>query len=344
MPAEWEPHESTWLVWPQNQTTWPGRLLKEVERTYVEMIRTLLPYEKVNLLVGNELERKRVIKALGVKKAKINRLFFHEVRTVDTWIRDYGPLFVIIRKAGRVNEKAFTKWVFNAWGGKYADLAQDDGTVDQITALKKMRRFNAGIVMEGGSIELNGRGTCLTTEQCLLNPNRNPGYSRAGLEDFLKQFLGVLKVIWLKEGIEGDDTDGHVDDIARFVSPTTIVTAIEGDASDRNCRILKENLHILKSASDVNGRKFRIVELSMPGKLGVGRRDADADRLPASYANFYIANHTVLIPVYSHPNDKKALRTVQKLFPQRKVVGIECTALVYGLGSIHCVTQQEPKS
>ncbi|MGH7197929.1 MAG: agmatine deiminase family protein [Candidatus Omnitrophota bacterium] len=335
MPAEWEPHRATWLVWPENRTTWPGGLLKQVEDIYLQMIRALLPGEKVNLLVNDRKTAAGVLKRLP-KKTATTRLVFHEVKTVDTWIRDYGPIFV------KNSDIAFVKWRFNAWGGKYADLARDNNVVDRIQALKNVRRFDPGIILEGGSIDMNGLGTCLTTEQCLLNPNRNPKLSRRDIESYLERALGARNVVWLKEGIEGDDTDGHIDDITRFVGPRVVVTAVEPDASDKNHHILEKNLRSLRQARDQDGRKLRIIGLPMPGRVGIGRGDSSAGRLPASYANFYIGNSAVLVPVYSHRNDQAALKIIRGAFPERKVVGIECTALVYGLGSIHCVTQQEP--
>ena len=338
MPAEWEPHDSTWLTWPKNKTTWPGKLLKEVESVYLQMISALLPQEKVQLLVDNEKTAKAVLNFFP-KKVKTQNLKFHFVRTVDTWIRDYGPVFVKNRRG----EKAFVKWTFNAWGGKYDDLARDNGVVDRIEILKKAKRFDPGIILEGGSIEVNGQGACLTTEQCLLNPSRNPKLARKDIEQYLKRYLGIEKVIWLKEGIEGDDTDGHVDDITRFVGTDKILTAVENDIGDKNHAILKENLEILKREKDQNGNGFQLIELPMPGKVGLGRDDAPGERLPASYANFYIGNGVVLAPIYSHANDKEALKVLRRVFPKRLVVGIECTSLVYGLGSIHCVTQQEPR-
>ncbi len=344
MPAEWEPHEATWLVWPKNKTTWPGTMLAEVESIYIRMIMALLAGEKVHLLVDDEKTTRKVLSRLP-RPAQTQRLFFHRVKTVDTWIRDYGPIFIKV-EGGRSKvegEVAFTKWIFDAWGGKYSDLARDNGVVNRIDFLKSYRRFDPGIVMEGGSIEVNGKGTLLTTEQCLLNPYRNKKLSRAGIEGYLKKYLGVRNIVWLKEGIEGDDTDGHVDDVTRFMDPTTLVTATEPDLRDNNHAILKENLEILRRSSDQNGKKFKIVELPMPGRVGEGRRDTGHTRLPASYANFYIGNAVVLAPLYSHKNDRPALKILKRVFPGRKVVGIECTALVYGLGSIHCVTQQQPK-
>ncbi len=335
MPAEWARHASTWLTWPTNRTTWPGKLLAEVEGIYLDMLGALLPGEKVNLLVPDRRIAEKVLSTLACRRVGTGRLVLHPVRAVDTWIRDYGPIFVR-RPDG---SKAFTKWTFNAWGGKYRDLARDNGVVDRLDALRSVRRFDAGLVMEGGSLDVDGRGTCLTTEQCLLNPNRNPALNRTDLERWLRAYLGAEKVIWLKEGIEGDDTDGHVDDITRFVGASTVVTAVEPDRSDPNHAPLEENRRILAGERDARGRRLRVVELPMPGHVRLRR---DRGRLPASYANFYIGNAAVLAPVYSHSNDRKALKILRRLFPGRRVVGIECTALVYGLGSIHCVTQQEP--
>ncbi len=344
MPAEWSPHEATWLTWPTNHVTWPGNRLKEVEGIYLQMMRALLVGERVHLLVPDAKTGRKVLAAFEAKKAAAHNLILHRVRTVDTWIRDYGPIFV---KQGK--DLAFTKWTFNAWGGKYSDLARDNGVVPKIEFLKRFRSRTIPMVMEGGSLDTNGRGVCLTTEQCLLNPNRNPHLSKKQIEERLKKHLGFTKVIWLKEGIEGDDTDGHVDDITRFVAPRTVLTAVEPDRSEKNHEVLKENLQILKNESDVEGKKFRIVELPMPAPIRVkeghslpaGQAGASG-RLPASYANFYIGNAAVLLPVYSHANDAKAVRILKDLFPGRRIVPIESTPLVYGLGSIHCVTQQQP--
>lgn len=354
MPAEWARHESTWLTWPKNRLTWPGRMLSETENIYLQMIRALLAGERVNLIVPDEKTAKSVASRVGAKGAALSRLIFHRAKTVDAWIRDYGPIFV-----NNNSGKAFIKFIFNAWGGKYGDLAQDNAVVNCLSALSVHRRFDVPVVLEGGSIDMDGQGTCLTTEQCLLNPNRNPTLSRGDLEMILRGVLGAERVIWLKDGIEADDTDGHVDDITRFVAPATVVTAVEPDREDRiNHRALSENLSILRSSRDAAGRRLKIIELPMPGRVGTGRRDPSTslgtgtghtrsldcaqDRLPASYANFYISNAAVLLPVYSHRNDRAAVRILRKVFPTRKIVPIECTALVYGLGSIHCVTQQEP--
>lgn len=337
MPAEWARHEATWLTWPTNRITWPGAMLKKVEDIYLRMMKALLEGERVHLLVPDEKTERRVRSLLEAKKARVSRLTGHRVKAVDTWIRDYGPIFV---KSG--TRRAFTKWTFNAWGGKYVDLARDNGVVPKLSYLKTFRSTVVPMVLEGGSIDTDGQGTCLTTEQCLLNPNRNPNLSRSDIEARLKKHLGFSKVIWLKEGIEGDDTDGHIDDITRFVAPRTVVTAVEPDRSDKNHGYLGENLRILQEECDASGRGFRIIELPMPGRVQVKQGHSDSGRLPASYANFYIGNAVVLLPVYSHANDGKAERILKGLFPGRRIVPIESTPLVYGLGSIHCVTQQQP--
>ena len=348
MPAEWEPHEATWLTWPTNRITWPGKMLKEVESIYLQMMEGLLPGEKVHLLVPDGKTGARVHGLLERRKAAAHNLVLHRAKTVDTWIRDYGPIFVKKGISSQVSgvrfqePLAFCKFQFNAWGGKYADLAQDNGVVPKIEYLKGFKRWTIPMVLEGGSIDTDGRGTCLTTEQCLLNPNRNPKLSRADIEARLKKYLGFEKVVWLKEGIEGDDTDGHVDDITRFVAPGKILTAVEPDRSEKNHEYLKENLEILKRERGADGKSFEVVELPMPAPLRVAEGHSASGRLPASYANFYIGNAAVLLPLYNHSNDKTAVKILKGLFPKRKIVPIQCSSLVYGLGSIHCVTQQQP--
>ena len=272
--------------------------------------------------------------------AGIENVRFHQIPTVDSWIRDYGPNFLVNDK----NELAYNDWIFNAWGNKYEELKQDDSIPEILERELRVPRFKPGIVMEGGSIEVNGEGVVMTTEQCLLNPNRNPHLDRTGIEQYLKGFLGVQKVLWLGEGIVGDDTDGHIDDIARFVSPTTIICALEEDPSDANYELLQENLRRLQSATDVNGRAFEVLTLPMPGVVSASNDSSsrDLDRLPASYANFYIANNVVLVPIFGHANDARALEIIQRLFSDRRTIGINCESLVWGMGTIHCVTQQQP--
>jgi len=337
MPAEWHPHHSTWLTWPKDPETWPGRV-PQVEEIYLEMIAALTPHEIVNLLV-DDAEVERVVRD-RCTAAAASRIRFHHIQTVDSWIRDYGPNFLV----GPDGEGAFNDWIFNAWGNKYEDLKKDDSVPLRLEPILKMRRFSPGIVMEGGSIEVNGAGCVLTTEQCLLNPNRNPDLSREEIEKYLKDYLGVTKVLWLGEGIVGDDTDGHIDDIARFVASDVIVCAVEDDPEDANYEILQDNLKRLRSMTDAAGKPFEIVSLPMPGTVGgssTGSRDLE--RLPASYANFYIANSVVLAPVFGHANDERAVDTLQRLFPTRQVMPINCEPLVWGMGTIHCVTQQQPQ-
>jgi agmatine deiminase len=337
MPAEWRPHHSTWLSWPKDPETWPDRVT-QVEEIYLEMIAALTPHEIVNLLVNDTETEATVRRRCGPAIAANIR--FHHLQTVDAWIRDYGPNFLL----GPRGELAYNDWIFNAWGNKYEELKKDDSIPGRLEPILKLRRFSPGIVMEGGSIEVNGGGCVLTTEQCLLNPNRNPELSQTEIEQYLKDYLGVTKVLWLGEGIVGDDTDGHIDDIARFVAANVVVCAVEEDPADANYEILQDNLKRLKSMTDAAGRSFEIVTLPMPGIVGGESTTArDLERLPASYANFYIANSVVLAPVFGHANDARAVDTLQKFFPTRRVVPINCEPLVWGMGTIHCVTQQEPR-
>lgn len=336
MPAEWHRHSATWLTWPKDPETWPRRVPK-VEEIFLQMVAALAPHEIVNLLVDDEATQQSVRGRCTFPGTKNIRI--HQIPTVDSWIRDYGPNFLVNNAAGL----AYNDWIFNAWGNKYEDLKKDDSIPARLEGLLKVPRFEPGIVLEGGSIEVNGAGCVLTTEQCLLNPNRNPNLSKEEIEHYLKDYLGVQKVLWLGEGIVGDDTDGHIDDIARFVAPEVIVCAVEDDSLDANYTILQDNLKRLRSLTDAKGRSFEIVTLPMPGVVGGTSTDnRNLDRLPASYANFYIANGIVLAPVFGHANDTRALETLQRLFPGRRVVGINCEPLVWGMGAIHCVTQQQP--
>ncbi|HSR50588.1 MAG TPA: agmatine deiminase family protein [Acidobacteriota bacterium] len=385
MPAEWHPHQATWLSYPSNETTFPE--LDQVRRAYHDMISALLPEEEVHLLIDDERVEEPVRKALSSALPQ-ERLVCHVLPTVDVWIRDYGPNFLLRqakpaedqndgesrrgvnsavgshqrqwgrdggrgsdapptpRRARRAEDHsadgsaqtAYNDWIFNAWGGKYDDLLADNSVPLRLEPILQMPRFAPGIVMEGGSIEVDGQGTCLTTEQCLLNPNRNPHLKRREIEEHLRDFLGVRRVLWLGEGIVGDDTDGHIDDIARFASADTIVCALEDDSADENYALLRDNLKRLKSFRRRDGRPYRIVTLPMPEAI----REEDGTRLPASYANFYIANGVVLVPTFHDPNDAQALEALRDIFPGRRVQGIDCRQLVRGLGTLHCVTQQQP--
>jgi agmatine deiminase len=338
MPAEWRLHEATWLSWPKDPLTWPDRV-PQVEAVFLQMMAALAPHEVVNLLV-DDAETEALVRQRCLFPAADN-IRFHQLQTVDSWIRDYGPNFLLNK---HTQSLAYNDWIFNAWGNKYEELKRDDTIPAELEATLGVRRFEPGIVMEGGSIEVNGNGIVMTTEQCLLNFNRNPDLNRVAIEDLLKNYLGVEQVLWLGEGIVGDDTDGHIDDIARFVAPDTIVCALEDDPADSNYELLLDNLRRLQKATDFAGRNFEIVTLPMPGVLAASNDNSPRalDRLPASYANFYIANNVVLAPIFGHENDKRALETLQRVFPTRRIVGINCEPLVWGMGTIHCVTQQQP--
>jgi agmatine deiminase len=308
----------------------------QVEEIFITMIRLLTRHERVELLVDDAETEEQVRRRLRSALAVLENLRVHRIPTVDSWIRDYGPNFLLRRRGGCV-EAAFNHWDFNAWGGKYEELKLDAKIPAELAPRLDIPCFRPGIVLEGGSIDVNGAGVCLTTDQCLLNPNRNPRLSRGEIERYLRGYLGVEKVVWLGEGIIGDDTDGHVDDFARFVGSETVVLATEDDPSDPNFEVLKDNRRRLTEARDLAGRPFRIVELPMPARV-----DGPEGRLPASYANFYIANRLVLTPVFGHARDEQALTVLRGLFPERQVVGIPCEPLIWGLGAIHCVTQQQP--
>ena len=357
MPAEWRRHAATWLSWPKDPQTWPDRV-PQAQEIFLKMMAALAPHELVNLLIDDAAAEEIVRSRCGFPSAE--NLRFHQIETVDSWIRDYGPNFLVsdtmsdtLQFVGHPREKqptevgqplAYNDWVFNAWGNKYEELKKDSSIPKRLETMLGMPRFEPGIVMEGGSIEVNGAGCVLTTEQCLLNPNRNPRLSQAEIEQYLKDYLGVQKVLWLGEGIVGDDTDGHIDDIARFVAENVIVCAVEDDPEDANYKLLQDNLKRLQKMTDAGGRAFEIVTLPMPGIVGGESTDErNLDRLPASYANFYIANEVVLAPIFGHANDARALETLQTLFANRRVVGINCEPLVWGMGTIHCVTQQQPE-
>lgn len=335
MPAEWEPHQATWLSWPKDPVTWPDRV-PQAQEVFAQMIEALSLGEKVHLLVDDAQAEQEVRKKLQEKKPVWENMSFHQLPTVDSWIRDYGPNF-LVGSGENAGKLAYNDWIFNAWGGKYESLMADDAIPKKLESFLHLPRFETGIVLEGGSIDVNGKGSLLTTEQCLLNKNRNPQLSQEEIEGYLKNFLGVEQILWLGEGIAGDDTDGHVDDITRFVAADKIVTVLEADPADENHRPLQENLKRLQAMRDLQGRPFKIATLPMPGPVY-----SDEGRLPASYGNFYIANSVVLVPIFGHQNDVRALEVLRQLFPSRRVYGIRCEDLVWGMGAIHCVTQQQP--
>jgi len=332
MPAEWEPHEAVWLAWPHDTTSFP--YLEEAEAAFASFIREIHESERVELLVLDAAMKERVVAMLRVRRVELSRIRVHIRDYADIWFRDYGPIFVVNRPASQL---AMTKWIFNAWGNKYPTLLKDNQIPCGMNESLRLPIFEPGVVMEGGSIEVNGCGSLITTEQCLLNPNRNAGMSKAEIENYLREYLGVRHFIWLREGIAGDDTDGHIDDIARFVNSTTVLCARQPDESDPDHAVLEENFRQLEAATDQDGNKLRVVPLPVPGWVG-----DEQGRLPASYANFYIGNAKVLVPLFDTDNDVAALETIQSVFPDRKVVGINARYLVYGLGTFHCMSQQQP--
>jgi agmatine deiminase len=306
--------------------------LESVKDVWVEIVRAISPGEKVRLLVNDNGTEEEAATRLRAGGADMGHVSFFRIPTVDVWVRDYGPTF--ITKRGGENRLALNDWVFNAWGEKYDSYNQDDSVAREITRLLQVPAFESELVLEGGSIDVNGDGTCLSTEQCLSNPNRNPHLKKRDIERTLEDFLGVSHFIWLGQGVVGDDTDAHVDNLARFVNPTTVVCVLEEDARDENYASLQE-----KGATDQMGKKLTVVPLPQPGRV-----EHEGTRLPASYANFYIANQAVLVPVYNQPNDRAVIGILESLFPERSVVGIPCNTLVCGLGAIHCITQQEPSA
>lgn len=332
MPAEWEKHAATWLSWPCNAETWESHLTG-AEQAFTEMIEALTPHETVNLLVPDEDVKARAFKKLRNSKAVMSRLNVFDIDAGDIWFRDYGPTFVV---KDTPHDVAWTKWTYNAYGNKYDDLLIGNEVPDKMP-IDHTKRFDSGIVLEGGSIDVNGTGTVLTTESCLLSPDRNPNLTKLGIEQKLKDYIGVTNILWLSAGIEGDDTTGHVDDITRFVNRNTVVTVVEDNPNDPNYAPLQENLERLKKMKIENGELLNVITLPMPKEFIVDDR-----RMAASYANFYIANNVILLPTYNQPTDKVAHTTLQKCFPDRTIVDIDCCELIWGYGSIHCATQQEP--
>jgi agmatine deiminase len=335
MPAEWEPHEATWLSWPHKEASWPGAF-ERVPAIFGEIARHLSESELLRINVADEEFAERVRTLLRRGGVNLDAVRFHFIPTDDAWVRDHGPIYVVRDRNGK-RERAINDWGYNAWGEKYPPYDNDDVVPSRIAEEMGEPLFSPGIVMEGGSLDVNGRGTLITTESCLLNPNRNPHLNREQIEGYLRDYLGVTNILWLGDGIAGDDTDGHVDDLTRFVSPDLVVTVVEDDPQDENYEALQENRERLLRMKDERGNPLRVIELPMPGPVYF-----EDQRLPASYANFYIANKSVLVPVYRHPNDERACAILQEIFTDRKVIAIDCVELIWGLGSIHCVTQQQP--
>jgi len=335
MPAEWEPQEAVWLSWPHRRSTWPGNF-RPIPRVFSRVAAAISHREEVRINVAREL-RPRARALLVAAGADMANVSFHLNPTNDAWCRDHGPIFV---RRDRTGEVAVTDWEYNAWGGKYPPFDRDNRVPSRIADALGLRRFKAGMVLEGGSIDVNGRGLLLTTEACLLNPNRNPGLSRAQIEDRLRAFLGIHTVLWLGDGIAGDDTDGHVDDLTRFTGEHSVVTVVERRRRDINFRALSENMERLRSIRTPSGGRLRILELPMPDPVV-----REGVRLPASYANFLVVNGAVLMPAFRQPRrDREAAEVLASAFPGRDIIAIDCLELVWGLGTLHCISQQQPSA
>ena len=339
MPAEWEAHASTWLSWPRDAETWPG-ILPRIPPVWVAMVEALREGETVRVLSCDAAMDAEIAEGLG---GDLGGVELFRVVTQDVWIRDYGPTFVRDARAPSGEAQlCLVDWGFNAWGCKYPSLTLDAQVPQQMAALLGLERLAGGMVLEGGSIDVDGEGTLLTTESCLRHPRRNSELDREGIECRLAHRLGVRRVIWLGEGIAGDDTDGHVDDLTRFVAPGVVVTACEAREDDVNFGPLRTNRERLAGERDAAGRRLEVVELPMPDPVVHQLPDGRRQRSPASYANFYVGNAVVLVPTYRCPADGEALGILGELFPGRRVVGVDCHDVVLGMGAVHCVTQQQP--
>lgn len=332
MPAEWEPHDGTWLTWPRAEgISFPG-LYDHIPPVFATIVRILSAGEGVYINVWDSAMEQDVRSVLQAHDALNSNVEFFHHQAYEPWCRDHGPLFIKNKTT-----RAITNWGYNAWGEKYPPFDLDNLIPEKIARQRHLECFTPQMILEGGSIEINGTGTLLATESCLLNPNRNPALSKTEIENRLCDYLGVTNIIWLKEGVSSDDTDGHIDNLTRFVDPQTVVTVVEEVSTDENYDLLQENLRQLREAKTEKGTALRIIELPMPGLV-----EHEGERLPASYANFYIGNSSVLLPTYNHPNDLVAKNILQNCFPDREIINIDSTHLAWGLGSFHCLTQQEP--
>ncbi len=334
VPPEWSPHAATWTSWPFDDALWEGQL-EAVRGEFTALVATVARFEPVILNVRDEATEADARARLGAQNAPLANITFHRIPLNDVWFRDNGPIF--IRNAA--GEVALTDWGFNAWGEKYAPWDDDDQAPEHVAETLSIKRFTVPVVMEGGSLELNGQGVLLTTRSCLLSQQRNPKLGEADLEAVLRANLGVKYVVWLEEGLEGDHTDGHIDTIVRFTGDQTIVCAVAEDEHDANFEPMRRNLTLLQNLRDHNGNPYNVLELPLPKK----RRDFAGVRLAPSYANFYIGNGFVVVPQYGDENDARALEILAPLFPGREVIGLSSRTLITGGGSFHCVTQQQPE-
>ncbi|HEU5078359.1 MAG TPA: agmatine deiminase family protein [Opitutaceae bacterium] len=333
MPAEWEPQVAVWLSWPHNKKTWPG-YFRPIPSKFAEIVATISRFEEVRINIAKPLQA-RAHSLIAKAKADLDRVTFYNHETNDSWCRDHGPIFVKNDKTGEV---ALTDWEYNAWGGKYPPFDKDNKIPPLIGKALGLRRFEKSMVLEGGSIDVNGAGLLLTTEACLLNKNRNPQLTKEQIEQALRDYLGVETILWLGDGIIGDDTDGHIDDLSRFYKTDGIVTVVESNKRDKNYKILQENLERLHALRTPAGKKLSIAELPMPKPTF-----CDGQQMPASYANFLVINGAVLMPAFRQPKrDAEAAEVLQSCFPGREIVPIDCLELVWGLGTLHCISQQQP--
>jgi agmatine deiminase len=333
-PAEFEQHAATWLSWPHNQASWPGKM-ESIFPSYCRFIEVLSQHEAVHINVVNEEMKDFAKEKLAATTAKMDSIKFYTHPTNDAWCRDHGPAFLINPTA--TQPLIIVDWNYNAWGNKYPPFDLDDRIPTLIANAYSIPVLYPEIIMEGGSVDFNGKGTLITSESCLLNQNRNPLLSRSGIESFLEAYYGIEQVLWVKDGIVGDDTDGHVDDTVRFINSDSVLAVVEENKSDENYEILQRNIIDLKNMRLLNGKQINIIELPMPDKVIFKNQ-----RLPASYANFYIANGLVVVPTFRCKKDDKALQIIQRAFPERNVIGIDSTDIIWGLGSFHCLSQQEP--
>jgi agmatine deiminase len=339
MPAEWNKHSATQLHWPSNVETWPDIRLKRVESVYLDIIEALSQYEPIVLLHDVHVSKTYLIDRLRSRSIDLNNIIIYSIPINDVWARDCGPIFVKHLKKSD-DEYAITDWKYNSWGGKYPPYDSDNAIPKWFSETFGIPCFSTNVVLEGGSIDTNGDGILMTTESVLLNPNRNPDLSKSEIEQILYDYLGIEKIIWLKQGLAGDDTDGHIDDLSRFINQNTILTMVAEDETDINFSALNENLMILEEAINQYGNSFQIFTLPLPQTKIVEQTVDGSHFVPASYANFYIANGVVLVPLYDERYDEMVLDLFCEFFPTRDIIGINCTDLVWGQGSIHCITQQ----
>jgi agmatine deiminase len=333
-PAEFEPHLATWLSWPHKEASWPGKL-DSIFSAYSQFVKYISLSEKVRINVANDAMKLFASRHLESAGVDLQQVTFYNHPTNDAWCRDHGPAFLVNPQAE--NKKVIVDWNYNAWGGKYPPFDMDDVIPTLIGEHFNIPVYHPGIVMEGGSVEFNGKGTLLTSTCCLLNENRNPHLNQAQIEQYLCDYYGVAQILWVNDGIVGDDTDGHIDDTIRFVNEDTVLTVVETNQQDDNYSLLQTNLKQLKEMRLLNGKQLNIIELPMPDAVVF-----DNQRLPASYANFYISNQHVIVPTYRCAKDDVALQIIQSCFSTREVVGIDSTDIIWGLGSFHCLSQQEP--